>query len=450
MLTQEELRHVLECDEDDVEVMQLVLQSEGLTQCTLCKCLWVACRKGKLNSAKLLLDYGTDVAHINFYGRTMLMACTSPSFAPDSTRLKLAKLLVQHGADPSVADIEDKTALHYAVKFDRQSLTVWLCGFFDDRTLSDAFLFAVQHNNIYLAKHFLSRGVDVNFHAVNNIQGVVMAACRENVDMLSMLLDRGANVNAAVGTGATALHFAARKRVNVVRLLLQRGADVNALTMQRNTALHNATEEERVDNVAELLRYKSDPNAENESGETPLLMACKKGNYALIKLLLENGSRPNTSSSDVMTPLNTIIDRPDFNDFSFVDLLLKYGACINGETGVHPLPLLCYRNKTVSFKLVQGLILRGARLPCISWFDFVQHQPTVLKLAVWAICNKKAAMAYFYTFVYGEEKGVRPVPVPRRLTGAYGLYPIRRRLAAYLVQPKASIRYMIEQLVDQF
>ena len=136
--------------------------------------------------------------------------------------------------------------------------------------------------------------------------------------------------------------------------------------------------------------------------------------------------------------------------FAVIDLLQAYGGRINPRYGVHPLALLCSTLPVVSFDQILGMILRGASMQASGWFEYLTYPPTLLKLGVWSLLSKRAAVAYFFTFVYGEEKGGRPVPVPRRLTGAAGLYPIRKRLAAYLVYNKSSVRCMIQQIVDQF
>jgi len=44
---------------------------------------------------------------------------------------------------------------------------------------------------------------------------------------------------------------------------------------------------------------------------------------------------------------------------------------------------------------------------------------------------------------------VRPVPVIRWLTGAYGLYPIRRRLAKYLVH-RQTVRLVVREILQQY
>jgi ankyrin repeat protein len=436
-------------DLDDTAKVAETIVTEKPSPNTLRECLWAACRRGKLASAKILIEQGADVLYANSYGKTMLMVSSYKGFASDHERLKLIQLLIQHGADPRAQDFDDKTPLHYAAEFDRPSIVVWLSDMFEPDTISEVFLCVVQQNNISMARTMLTCGADINYSGSNGIRPVVIATCIESCEMLSLLLRYGSNINAKLRTGATAIHFAARKKTEILAMVLENGADVSASTNAGNTALHNAADENNFGNVLLLLRHGAKVNATNENSQTPLLIACRKKNIELnlVRTLLKEGADPNLYDESCTFPVHMAVIHMSFE---LLDLLLAYGADINPSQGAHPLPLLCSRNGKVSYNLVQGLIVRGALLKAAAWFNFITYDPTLLKLGVWALGNKRAAIAYFFTFVYGEEKGIRPVPVPRRLTGAAGLYPIRKRLAAYLVHGKSSVRYMIQEISQQF
>ena len=96
------------------------------------------------------------------------------------------------------------------------------------------------------------------------------AAFGEKPEVVSLLLDRGADINARSISGSTPLHLAASSQtVEIVALLLDRGANINARDMDRETPLHLAVRHNTSD-VVELLLYRgADINARNNEGKTP-------------------------------------------------------------------------------------------------------------------------------------------------------------------------------------
>ena len=54
--------------------------------------------------------------------------------------------------------------------------------------------------------------------------------------------------------------------------------------------LHKAALRGDSEIIRTLLRFKADPNAQNEFEETPLHYACKRGNVVNVKLLMEAGA----------------------------------------------------------------------------------------------------------------------------------------------------------------
>jgi ankyrin repeat protein len=59
--------------------------------------------------------------------------------------------------------------------------------------------------------------------------------------------------------------------------------------MQRTPLFHAALGDHR-EVVAYLLDHHADPNARDQFGDTPLIMACSKANAATAELLLQRGA----------------------------------------------------------------------------------------------------------------------------------------------------------------
>jgi TPR repeat protein len=118
-----------------------------------------------------------------------------------------------------------------------------------------------------------SRGFSLTSEGYATTRPLYAAAEAGHVDMVRLLLDRGANIEATAYSGQTALHVAATSlRVDVIALLLDRGARVNALDRTRSTALHYAVQGHAPDvprHVTLLIERGAAIDARDEEGRTP-------------------------------------------------------------------------------------------------------------------------------------------------------------------------------------
>lgn len=125
---------------------------------------------------------------------------------------------------------------------------------------------------------------------------LLLAAVENRPDMVKLILDntwgesdtQGGNIinQQSIGSKRTALHIAAeRNYVRVVELLLDKGADVNAETTAGQTPLHLAAENNRQEAVLCLLNSQSSPQAKDHQGRTPLVLARRAGHEGIVKIL---------------------------------------------------------------------------------------------------------------------------------------------------------------------
>lgn len=112
-------------------------------------------------------------------------------------------------------------------------------------------------------------------------------------DATLRLLEQGADVEAKdPRSGASPLHYAVMKgRMQIVDLLLSRGADVNSRTRNGTTPLHTAALYARKEVAERLLEQHADINAVSAGGSTPLALATAAKNKPIAEMLREHGAR---------------------------------------------------------------------------------------------------------------------------------------------------------------
>jgi len=123
-------------------------------------------------------------------------------------------------------------------------------------------------------------------------------------DLIAVLLDQGAPVNARTKSGSTALHEAALKgHAAVVKILLERGADCRARNGSGATPLHDAALGGHAEIAALLLAKGAEINArDSESSATPLYQAAAWGRAAVVELLLGRGADAAVPDKEGVTP----------------------------------------------------------------------------------------------------------------------------------------------------
>lgn len=153
-------------------------------------------------------------------------------------------------------------------------------------------MWACHSNHPHVVQVLLDRGADVNARH-GNPQTPLMKAAREgHLGIVRLLLKRGAEVNAKSNIGDTPLHLAAWKgHLSVAELLLKHGAIVNMKGAQGETPLMVAAMNGHAPVVSLFLKTGADANARNAKGKTALNLASKQGHKEVVRLLSSPGKR---------------------------------------------------------------------------------------------------------------------------------------------------------------
>lgn len=133
----------------------------------------------------------------------------------------------------------------------------------------------------------LEKRANVNGTTLNNgYTALKFASTHGHIDVVRLLLSRGAIASLKDSDGLTALYGAVVfNHKDIVEMLLNNGANIEEEDPFRNTSLILASDKGHVDLVAMLLHRGAKINAINERRETALDCALSEGHTKVIKIL---------------------------------------------------------------------------------------------------------------------------------------------------------------------
>ncbi len=152
------------------------------------------------------------------------------------------------------------------------------------------------------------------------------AAMRGDVATVRSLIARKLDVNAPQGDGMTALHWAADRGDSALAAELLRAKAIVTLRTRIGayTPLHIAARTGNPAVVRALLAAGADVKATTTSGATALHFAAAAGNPDVVKALLAKGADPNAKESNWgQTPL---VFAAEYNRAAAIQVLMKHGA----------------------------------------------------------------------------------------------------------------------------
>jgi len=164
------------------------------------------------------------------------------------------------------------------------------------------------------------------------------ACIRGNNDLATLLLDKGADINAICEEGSTPLFLASMFSpvIDLVNVLLSRGAKSNLLTKDGGTMLHAAVSGGKINTAKLFLEQKQmDINAQRNDGATVLIDAVQhSGDKALIEYLISKGADINAVDKRGANVMHKALRGGKVDLFDF--LLLK-GAKLKVPSSPPPL-----------------------------------------------------------------------------------------------------------------
>jgi ankyrin repeat protein len=156
-----------------------------------------------------------------------------------------------------------------------------------------------------IVRILIEHGADVN--ARDESGGTVLFfALGDNtpVEVIKFLLTRGAHPGLKDDYGTTVLHEAAAEGLtDLVALFLDSGTDVDLRDADRQAPLHEAVWQDNKEMVELLLARGADVSARDKNGDTPLHIAAMNGYGPLFDLLVSRGADPKAKNKQRLTPV---------------------------------------------------------------------------------------------------------------------------------------------------
>ncbi len=203
---------------------------------------------------------------------------------------------------------------------------------------------AVKNGDVRVARFLLKAGADPQVNPKSGPSTLELPAMGEHWDVIRLLLQHGADVNADIGGGATVLHRAApsHDRPELVAFWLTHGANIEALTETGQTPLHWAAWGGSTQNALVLLEAGARVDGESATGETPLHLAAGSAFPDTVRVLLQAGADVNAQDHSGNTPLHAAASA---DRRGMVRLLLEAGALpgVRNDNGQTPLDVALRR-----------------------------------------------------------------------------------------------------------
>ena len=339
--------------EEHFKIVKNIINNHTVIDSTCEVILQLACINGQIDLVELLIDKNVDINVSDVYGDTPLI------LAYKSKKFNILKLLIERGADSDVSNESGNTVMHLAC--------------FD--------------GNTYIVKLLLETNTNFNVYQSSGLTPLTLACQQGHLGIVELLITKGTHFDVEIKTAL--MEARENEHYPVVKHLLCNNADPNIVSNDGKTALHYSCSNGHYNIVALLLDHNADPNP-NGTGETPLIIAFRKRDYKIMKLLLEKGADVNGLINNSRTILMSasskgyqdivelcinhncdlnITDRFGwtaltlacvFDHVNIVELLLNAGANPNVKFGNEGQTALILVIKKGYFEIAKLLLLKGA------------------------------------------------------------------------------------------
>ena len=363
-------------------------------------CHFICSNRNSFDAVTFLIDQGADVNLQDNNGHSALhhtvAGCfydkfsfkwliaseahvTSDDYCPchevtscQDDNVNVVDCLVQNGADVDLQDKDGETALFFAV---RSKIKKWTSSGIlsslqvikganlntsrnDKRT---PLMEGSSKNDEKQVNWLIEHGADVNLQDEDGDTALHFACNSDHasLEILSCLIENGANINACTDFKITPLMMAVQNcHKYVVSFLIEHGANVDLQDEDGDTALHYvAYQESRVDKTENFLTLSTAGASclcKNSKGLTPLLVASGQGLTEVVESLIQQPEMTKEQRIDALELLGASLALEDGADVEEGFVFIKRGMIERFADPSNPLlkcqmePVEAYQNRKES------------------------------------------------------------------------------------------------------
>lgn len=246
----------------------------------------------------------------------------------------IVKLLLRHGASPVKADSRKRTPLHFAVRLGNLGIVMDLVKALKEEESINAqdedeqtvLHIAATFGHSEIVRFLLDKGADMAVGDRNNRRPIELAAGAGSLNVFTVLHSSSPTSDST--NEALLVHAAAKGELLIVRYLLK-AKTATDVRVHDETPLVTAASKGYTEVVRILLEEEADPDFANSGGHTPLERAIEEGHTDAALALLCKGADPNALDYGRWTPLHRAASK---NMTKVVDSLLERGVDVSART----------------------------------------------------------------------------------------------------------------------
>ncbi|XP_069465813.1 histone-lysine N-methyltransferase EHMT1 isoform X2 [Ambystoma mexicanum] len=336
--------------------------------------LHAAAETGHVDICHMLVQAGANLDNCSEEQKTPLME------AAENNHLDVVKYLVKAGALLDPKDAEGSTCLHLAAKKGHFDIVKYLISSLEvDVNCQDdggwtPMIWATEYKHVELVKLLLARGADINIR--DNEENICLhwAAFSGSVEIAEILLAAKCDLRAVNIHGDSPLHIAAREnRCECVQLFLSRGSDVTVKNKEGETPLECCTLNSEVWETLQMNKTQKEASTDKPAQVDMMVIRDIARGYERIPIPCVNGvdSEPNptnykyVSQNCVTSPMN--VDR----NITHLQYCVCIDDCSSSNCMCGQLSMRCWYDKSgqllPEFNMMEPPLIFECNHACSCW-----------------------------------------------------------------------------------